>query len=126
MALFAVLRFSSVIFSLHPLFLSTVPRAQRNIIYSEFRLWRTHRVFPFVMSLCVQIKLGIMLYLTHNETLSFSAHDNIKCHVRVHLQNKITAFGGPLNSCCTLHLMYYARGECRLLLAPLLNDLLPQ
>lgn len=43
------------------------------IIYSEFMLWRTHRVFPFVMSLCAQIKLGIMLYLTHNETLSFSA-----------------------------------------------------
>lgn len=42
------------------------------IIYSEFMLWRTHRVFPFVMSLCAQIKLGIMLYLTHNTTLSFS------------------------------------------------------
>ena len=97
-ALFAALRFSSVIFLLHPapLSRSVAPCAQRPIIYSEFMLWRTHRVFPFVVSLYAQIKLGIMLYLTHNETLSFTPlSDNIKCHVRVHLQNKITAFGRP-------------------------------
>lgn len=83
--------------------------SQAPIIYSGFMFWWAHRVFPFVMLLCAQIKLGIMLYLSTMKPCHSALRDNIKCHVRVHLQNKITAFGGPLNSCCTLHLMYYAR-----------------
>lgn len=92
-------------------FLAYGTESSAPIIYSRFMFWWTHRVFPFVMSFCAQIKLGIMLYLSTMKPCHSALHDNIKCHVRVHLQNKITAFGGPLNSCCTLHLMYYARGK---------------
>lgn len=88
---------------------------------------KEHTVFS-LLSCCFMLRLNLASCCTWRtmKPCHSARGDNIKCHVRVHLQNKITAFGGPLNSLCTLHLMYYAGGEWRLLLAPLLNDLVLQ
>lgn len=108
--------FSSVVFSPKPPFQSAAAPCSARIIYSESVFFGEHTAFlPFVMLPCAQIKLGIMLYSSTMKPCHSALRDNIKCHVRVHVQNKITAFGrkggGTLNSCCTLHLMYYAKGE---------------
>ena len=105
---------------------SSEPRAHcRSFIQGS--CLKEHTVFS-LLSCCFMLRLNLASCCTWRtmKPCHSALGDNIKCHVRVHLQNKITAFGGPLNSLCTLHLMYYAGGECRLLLTPLLNDLVLQ
>lgn len=90
-----VFRFSSVIFPLHPPFQSTVPRAQRPS-FIQSSCFGEHTVFSRLSCFFV-LRLNLASCRTWRtmKPCHSALHDNIKCHVRVHLQNKITAFGGP-------------------------------
>lgn len=63
--------FRSLIFAVHAPVSAAL--SSLSIIYSRLMLGGTRRVFPFVVLLSVQIKLGIMSHLMHNKPLSFLA-----------------------------------------------------
>lgn len=63
--------FRSLIFAVHAPVSGAL--SSLSIIYSRLMLGGTRRVFPFVVLLSVQIKLGIMSHLMHNKPLSFLA-----------------------------------------------------
>ncbi len=67
--------FCSLIFTVHAPVSAAL--SSLSIIYSRLMLGGTRRVFPFVVLLSVQIKLGIMSHLMHNKPLSFLARATI-------------------------------------------------